>query len=66
MCNVKTKVFPLMIGENEITSKSFRKYLSNISGEHEVKKLQKNSHIGLCTHTLESANVKVRNFYVGK
>jgi len=41
MCNVKTKVFPLMIGENEITSKSFRKYLSNISGEHEVKKLQK-------------------------
>jgi len=27
-------------------------------GNHDVKELQKNSHIGHCTHTSESANVK--------
>ena len=42
-------------------SKTFRKYVSNIPGNHEVKELQKiRSHIGHCTHSSESANVKVQ------
>ena len=41
MCNVKTNVIPVITGANEIISKSFRKYLSNIPGKHEIKELQK-------------------------
>jgi len=40
MWNVKTKVIPVIIGANGIISKSFRKYVSNITGNHEVKELQ--------------------------
>jgi hypothetical protein len=39
MLNIKTKVIPVIIGPTEIISKSFRKYLSNILGEHEIKEL---------------------------
>jgi hypothetical protein len=42
-------------------SESLRQYLSNILGKHEIKELQKNSHIEHCVHTAESANVKVQN-----
>ena len=41
MWNVKTKVIPIIIGATGTISKSFRKYVSNISGNHEVKELQK-------------------------
>jgi len=41
MWNVKTKVIPLIIGAIGTISKSFRKYVSNIAGKHEVKELQK-------------------------
>jgi hypothetical protein len=41
MCNVKTNVIPVITGASEIISKSFRKYLSNITGKHEIKELQK-------------------------
>jgi len=41
MWNVKTKVIPVIIGATGTISKSFRKYLSNITGKHEVKELQK-------------------------
>ena len=41
MWNVKTKVIPVIIGATGTISKSFRKYVSNISGTHEVKELQK-------------------------
>jgi len=51
MWNVKTKVIPVIIGVTGTISKSFRKYVSNIPGKHEVKELKKNSHIGHCTHT---------------
>jgi hypothetical protein len=37
--NVKTKVIPVI-------SKSFRKYMSNIPGNHEVKELQKTAILG--------------------
>ena len=39
--NVKTKVIPVIIGVTGTISKSFRKYVSNIPGKHEVKELQK-------------------------
>ena len=41
MWNVKTKVIPVIIGATGTISKSFRKYVSNIPGKHEVKEVQK-------------------------
>jgi hypothetical protein len=45
MWNVKTKVIPV-IGATETISKSFRKYMSNIPGNHEVKELHKTAILG--------------------
>ena len=39
--NIKTKVIPVIIGATGTFSKSFRKYVRNIPGKHEVKELQK-------------------------
>jgi hypothetical protein len=44
--NVKTKVIPVTIGATGTISKSFRKYVSNIPGNHEVKELQKTAIFG--------------------
>jgi len=41
-----TKVIPVIIGANGTISKSFRKYVSNIPGNHEVKELQKTAILG--------------------
>jgi len=46
MWNVKTKVIPVIIGATDTISKSFRKYVSNIPGKHEVKELQKTAILG--------------------
>ena len=46
MWNVKTKVIPVVIGATGTISKSFRKYVSNIPGKHEVKELQKTAILG--------------------
>jgi len=46
MWNVKTKVIPVIIGATGTISKSFRKYVNNIPGKHEVKKLQKTAILG--------------------
>ena len=46
MCNVKTKVLPVIIGAIGTISKTFRKYVSNISGNHEVKELQETAILG--------------------
>jgi hypothetical protein len=46
MWNVKTKVIPVIIGATGTISKSFRKYVSNIPGKHEVKVLQKTAILG--------------------
>jgi len=46
MWNVKTKVIPVIIGATGTVSKSFRKYVSNIPGKHEVKELQKTAILG--------------------
>jgi hypothetical protein len=46
MWSVKTKVIPVIIGATWTISKSFRKYVSNIPGKHEVKELQKTAILG--------------------
>ena len=46
MWNVKTKVIPVIIGATGTISKSCRKYVSNIPGNHEVKELQKTAILG--------------------
>ena len=43
---VKTRVIPVIIGATRTISKSFRKYISNIPGNHEVKELQKTAILG--------------------
>ena len=46
MWNVETKVIPVIIWATGIISKTFRKYVSNIPGNHEVKELQKTATLG--------------------
>jgi hypothetical protein len=41
MWNIKTKVIPVIIGANGTISKSFRKYVSNIPGNHKLRKYRK-------------------------
>jgi hypothetical protein len=41
MWNVKTKVIRVIICATGTISNSFRKYVSNMPGNHEVKELQK-------------------------
>jgi len=61
--NVKTEVIPVITGVIGTIIKSLRRYLSKIPGKHKIKELQKNSHIVHCTHTAESANIKVQNIF---
>ena len=42
----KTKVIPVLIGATKTISKTFRKYVSNIPGNHEVMELQKTAILG--------------------
>jgi hypothetical protein len=53
MWDVKTKVIPVIIGATGAILKSFRKYVRNIPGNHEVQELQKTAILGtahiLCT-----------------
>ena len=51
MQNVKTRAIPVIIGATGTISKSSRKYISNIPGNHEVKELQKTAKLGTA-HTL--------------
>ena len=46
MWNVKTKAIPVIIGATGNISKSFRKCVSNIPENHEVKELQKTAILG--------------------
>ena len=43
---IGTKMIPVIIGATGTISKSFRKYVSNIPGKHEVKYLQKTAILG--------------------
>jgi hypothetical protein len=51
MWNVKAWVIAVVIGATGTTSKPFRKYVSNITGNHDVKELQKTAILGTA-HTL--------------
>ena len=46
MWNVKARLIPVTIGATGTISKSFRKYASDIPGNHEVKELQKKATLG--------------------
>ena len=46
MWNAKTKVIAVIIEATGTISKLFRKYVSNILGNHEVKELQKTAILG--------------------
>ena len=46
MGKVKTRVIPVIIGATGTISKSLRKYINNIPGNHEVKELQKTAILG--------------------
>jgi hypothetical protein len=48
---VKTNVIPIIIETIGTTSKSFRKYLSNTTGENKIKELQKTSYWSLHTYS---------------
>ena len=52
MWNVKTKVVPVIIDATGTISKSFRKYVSNIPGNHEVRNYRKQPYWAQHTHTL--------------
>ena len=57
MWNVKAKVITVIIGATGTISKSFRKYVSNIPGNHEVKELQKTATLGTA-HVLRKVKVQ--------
>jgi hypothetical protein len=44
--NVKATVIPVVIGATGTISKSFRKYVSNIPGNQDVRELQKTAILG--------------------
>jgi hypothetical protein len=46
MWNVKARVIPVIIGATRTISKSFRKYVSSIPENHEVRELQKIAILG--------------------
>jgi hypothetical protein len=46
MWNLKAKVLPVVIGATGTVSKSFRKHVSNIPGNHDVWELQKTAILG--------------------
>ena len=58
MWNVKTKVIPAILGATGTISKSFRKCVSNITGNHEVKELQKTAILGTA-HILRKVETNV-------
>jgi hypothetical protein len=44
--NVKTGVIPVIIGATGTISKSFRKYVSTIPGNHDIRELQTTAILG--------------------
>ena len=59
MWNVKAKVIPVIKGATGTISQSFRQYLVLHNGKARNQGTTKNRHIGHCTHTSKSTNVKV-------
>ena len=65
MWNVKAKVIPVIMGDWK-HFKISQTIPEQHTRKHEIKELQKNNHIGHCTHTTESANVTVQNIFYGR
>ena len=68
MGNVKARVIPVIIGATGTISKSFRKYVSDIPGNHDVKELEKTSILGtahilrkMLTYKNKTANAGTRD-----
>jgi hypothetical protein len=61
--NVKAKVIPAKTGATGTISKSFRQYLSNIPGKHEIKELQKKISILGTSHVLQNVKCRVQNIF---
>jgi hypothetical protein len=55
--NIKTKVLPVIIGATRTFSESFRKYLRNIVGKHNIKELQRTATLGTA-HVLRKVLVQ--------
>jgi hypothetical protein len=51
MWNVKAEMMPIIIGATGTISKSLRQYLSNVTGKHEIKELQKKKQPYWAQHT---------------
>jgi hypothetical protein len=47
---VETKVIPVIIGATGTMSKSFRKYLNNVPGKHDIKEPQHTAILALHTY----------------
>lgn len=47
----------VIIRANGTIQKSFRKYMNNITGKHEINELKKISHTGRCIQAANSTNV---------
>jgi hypothetical protein len=56
MWNVKTNVTPAIIGATGTISKSCRKYLSSIPGQHNIKELRKKAILGTA-HILQKVTM---------
>jgi ABC-type uncharacterized transport system ATPase subunit len=56
-------VIPVIIGATGTISISLGQYQIIIQGKCEIKEIQKKSHIGHCTHTAGSTNVKIQNIF---
>jgi hypothetical protein len=60
-------VIPVITEATGTISKPFRKYLSNMTGKLKINQgTGDNIHIGDCTHTSGSTDVKVQNSQHGK
>jgi hypothetical protein len=65
MFNVKTNAIPVIVVETGTVSKLFRKYLSNITGKHEIKVVEKTVILGTA-HTLRKVLMeKCKRFNIG-
>jgi hypothetical protein len=65
MWNVKTNVVPVITRATGTTSKSFRKYLSNITGKHEIDKLQKTTVLSKAHKFPKVLMLKYKRFNMG-
>jgi len=65
MLNVKIELIPVVTGANGTMSNSLRKYLSNISGKHTIKELQKTAILGTALILEKVLMQKYRTFNMG-